>query len=175
MRWFKLVLIGAMVAGVMSVASPTLASGSGTETQYRFVLAPANTAISPGGGTMASPGDWISVKGSGLFDPAARTVTARGTFIHYSAEGAVVCKGTWQATGFSSFTAFGVDDQGQEGGQLSIVVTHVCKTMGMTMTGIPMTVTSVVNAPAGGGYVEGTTVCDFTEPTGGTVTIEPEQ
>jgi hypothetical protein len=47
---------------------------------------------------------------------------------------------------------------------LSIVVTRYCKTMGMTMTNIPMTVTSAVGAPAGSTYVEGTTVGDFTQP-----------
>ena len=55
------------------------------------------------------------------------------------------------------------------GGVLSIVVTHDCKTMGMTMPGIPMSVTSTVNAPAG--YVQGTTVADFTQPLGGIVAI----
>ena len=47
--------------------------------------------------------------------------------------------------------------------------------MGMTMTGIPMTVTSTVDAPAGSSYVEGTTVGDFTQPTGGGVEIQPDQ
>ena len=91
--------------------------------------------------------------------------------MHYSAAGAVVCKGTWKATGFTSFTSFGGNARGDDGGVLSIVVTHYCKTMGMTMTGIPMTITSTVNAPPG--YTEGITVCDFTQPTGGTVTIRP--
>ena len=54
-----------------------------------------------------------------------------------------------------------------------MTVTHYCKTMGMTMTGIPMTVTSAVNAPAG--YTEGATVGDFTQPTSGTIVIQPEQ
>jgi hypothetical protein len=58
---------------------------------------------------------------------------------------------------------------------LSLKVTHYCKTMGMVMGGIPMTVTSTVNAPAGSSYVEGTTVCDFTVPTGGRVVMQPEQ
>jgi len=115
------------------------------------------------------------VKGSGTFDPAARTVTAKGSFVHYSASGTVICKGTWTATAFTSFTDFGTNDQGLEGGVLSIVVTHYCTTMGMTSTGIPMTVTSVIDAPAGGAYAEGTTVCDFTKPTGGAVEIQPEQ
>jgi len=92
--------------------------------------------------------------------------------VHYSAAGAVVCKGTWKATGFTSFTSFGGNARGDDGGVLSIVVTHYCKTMGMTMTGIPMTVTSTEDAQAGSAYAEGTTVGDFTQPTGGGVEIE---
>jgi hypothetical protein len=175
MRWFRLVLAGAVATGVMVMTSPALAASANSGSIYSFVLAPANTAVSPGGGTMASQGDVISVSGSGLFDPAAKTVTAKGRFVHFNAAGAVVCTGTWRASGFTSFVAFGVNDQGEAGGVLSIVVTHFCTTTGMTMTGIPMTVTSLVDAPAGSSYVEGTTVCDFTVPTGGTVTIQPEQ
>jgi hypothetical protein len=115
------------------------------------------------------------VRGSGTFDPTARTVKASGSFVHYNSSGSVVCQGTWKATAFTSFTDFGTNANGEEGGVLSLVVTHYCKTMGMSMTGIPMTVTSTVNAPAGSSYVEGTTVCDFTVPTGGTVVIQPEQ
>lgn len=175
MRRFKLILAGVITAGAMSLslASPALASSTAPSTVYSFDLAPANTALSPSGGGMASPGDSISVKGSGTFDPAASTVQAKGTFVHDSSNGTVVCQGTWTATGFTSFTDFGADNQGQDGGVLSIVVTHYCKTMGMTMTGIPMTVTSTVNAPAG--YIEGTTVAAFTQPTGGTVVIQPQQ
>jgi hypothetical protein len=62
--------------------------------------------------------------------------------VHFSSTGAVMWKGTWKATGFTSFTGFGGRARGDEGGALSIVVTHYCKAMGMTMTGIPMTVTS---------------------------------
>jgi hypothetical protein len=159
MRWFKLLAAGAVAASAMVIfaGAPALAA---TATTYSFDLATVNTALSPGGGMMASPGDTISVTGSGIFDPAARTIRAKGSFVHYSATGAVVCQGTWKATGFTSFTDFGINDQGEEGGVLSLVVTHYCKTMGMTMTGIPMTVTSTVNAPTG--YTQGTTVCDFT-------------
>jgi hypothetical protein len=124
---------------------------------------------------MAAPGDWISVKGSGTFDPAAQAVAAKGSFVHYSSTGTVVCEGMWKATGFTSFTGFGANAEGDEGGVLSIVVTHYCKTMGMTMTNIPMTVTSTVDAPAGSTYVEGTTVGDFTQPAGGGVEIQPDQ
>lgn len=174
-RWWRLALSGAVVAGAMAVTAPAWASPATEDASYSFVLAPANTAVSPSVGMMASPGDWISVRGAGTFDPSAGTVAAMGTFVHYNSAGTVVCKGIWKATAFTSFTSFGTDDQGQAGGMLSIVVTHYCKTMHMVMTGIPMTVTSTVDAPPGGGYVEGTTVCDFTESTSGTVTIEPEQ
>lgn len=175
MRWFRLGMASTVLAGAASLmlVSPALATGGATDPAYSFSLAPANTAVAPAGGMMASAGDSISVKGSGTFDPGAGTVTAKGTFVHYSSTGAVICKGTWRATGFGGFTDFGSDGQGDEGGVLSIVVTHYCTTLGMTMTGIPMTVTSTVNAPAG--YTEGTTVGDFTTPTGGGVEIGQEQ
>ena len=80
-----------------------------------------------------------------------------------------------EGDGFTSFVDFGTNGQGEEGGVLSIVVTHYCTTMGMTMTGIPMTVTSPVDAPTGSTFVGGTTVGDFTRPTGGGVEIQPDQ
>lgn len=174
MRWFKLIIVCSVAAWAMALfAEPPAAAATST---YSFDLAPADTAVSPSGGTMCGttmPGDWISVTGSGTFDPAAKTIQAKGSFVHHSSSGAVVCQGTWKATAFTSFTDFGTNDQGQDGGVLSMVVTHYCKTMGMTMTGIPMAVTSTVGAPAG--YAEGTTVGDFTQPAGGTVLIQPGQ
>jgi hypothetical protein len=177
MRGLKLVLVCAFVASLLSLVlgSPVLAAGTTSDTIYSFDLAPANTALSAYGGMMASPGDWISVRGSGTFDPTALTVKAGGSFVHYNSSGAVVCQGTWKVTAFTSFTDFGTNADGEEGGVLSLKVTHYCKTMGMVMGGIPMTVTSTVNAPAGSSYVEGTTVCGFTVPTGGRVVIQPEQ
>ncbi len=160
----------AVSAMALFAGPPALATAAATSTTYSFDLATANTTVSPNGGTMASPGDWISVKGSGTFDPAAKTIRAKGSFVHYNASGTIMCQGTWKATAFTGFTDFGTNDQGENGGVLSMTVTHYCTTMGMTMTGIPMTVTSTVNAPAG--YTEGTTVADFTQPTGGTVVIQ---
>lgn len=177
MRRFKLLVMCAAMAWAVSLfaGSPAPAAATATNT-YSFSLAPADTAISPNGGTMCgatTAGDWISVKGSGTFNPADGTIQAKGSFTHYNASGTVVCQGTWKATALTGFTSFGVNDQGEEGGVVSMTVTHYCTTMGMTMTGIPMTVTSTANAPAG--YTEGTTVGDFTQPTGGTVVIQPEQ
>jgi hypothetical protein len=175
MRWIKLTMVCAVAAGAVALSAGSQAMAA-TATPYSFSLGKANTALSPNGGTMCGPtaaGDWISVTGSGTFDPAASTIRAKGTFTHYSSGGAVVCQGTWKATGLTGFTDFGSNDQGEEGGVLSMTVTHYCTTMGMTMTGIPMTVTSTVNAPAG--YTQGTTVGDFTQPASGTVVIQPEQ
>lgn len=68
-------------------------------------------------------------------------------------------------------TDFGGRQHGRHGGVLSLVVTHYCMTMGEVHTGIPMTVTSTLNAPPGSAYTEGTTVADFTRPIGGGVSI----
>lgn len=182
MRTFKLLVITTAAAAAMTIfgGAPVMAAATATTTSYSFDLAAANTAISPAGGTMCGPtaaGDWISVTGSGTFDPAAGSIQAKGSFTHYNSGGSIVCRGTWKAAALTAFTDFGVNDQGEEGGVISMTVTHYCKTMGMTMTGIPMTVTSTVtstvNAPAA--YTDGTTVGDFTQPTGGTVVIQPEQ
>jgi hypothetical protein len=175
MRGLKFVLVCAFIVGLLSLVlwSPAWASGTTSHTVYSFDLTRGDTASSPIGGGMASPGDWISVKGSGTFDTTAGTVNASGSFVHYNSSGSVVCQGTWKATAFTSFTDFGKNTNGEEGGVLSLVVTHYCKTMGMTMPGISMTVTSTVNAPAG--YVEGITIHVFTVPTGGTVVMQPMQ
>jgi hypothetical protein len=172
MWWLRYIPVGALLYGLLAsgLAAPVRASNS----VYSFDLI-KTTALSPSGGMMSSPGDWISVSGSGTFDPSARTIQAGGAFTHYAANGTVICRGQWQATSFTSFVDFGTNSDGQEGGVLSLVVTHYCRTMRMTMTGIPMTVTSTANAPAGSGYVPGITVCDFTKPTGGKVVLQPEQ
>lgn len=177
MRRLKFMLVGAFIVCLLSLVlgSPVWALGTTSDMVYSFDLTRGDTASSPTGGGMASPGDWISVKGSGTFDTTARTVNASGSFVHYSSSGAVVCQGTWKATAFTSFTDFGKNTNDEEGGVLSLVVTHYCKTMGMTMTGISMTVTSTVNAPAGSSYVTGITVHVFTNPTGGTVVMQPQQ
>lgn len=175
MRWYALPLAGALVAGTLSIlpAAPALAASRAQGTDYSFALVPADTAVSPGGGSMAQPGDSITVRGGGTFDPSALTVHAGGTFVHYRHDGTVMCTGRWQATGFGGFTDFGPGRHGAEGGVLSIVVTHYCPAMHMTMTGIPMTVTSAVNGPAG--TVTGITAGDFSQPAGGSVWLHRDR
>jgi len=103
-------------------------------------------------------------------DPGAWTVAASGTFVHYRADGTAHCKGTWRATALTGWTDFGGNHDGEHGGVVSLVITHYCTTMRMVHANVPMTVTSTLNAPSDS-YVEGTTMGDFTVPTGGSVVI----
>ncbi len=73
-------------------------------------------------------------------------------------------RGTWVATAFKGFTAFGGPNNGIQGGVLNITVT-LFPGGGAPVTGVPMSVTCAVNAPPG--TEEGTTVDGFTEKTGG--------
>ncbi len=134
----------------------TVATASSTG--FSFSLTGPNFAENP------STGDTIRVTGSGTFDPSAGTVTASGSFTHFLSDGSVFARGTWVATGFTSFTGFGGPNNGHQGGVLAITVT-LFPDGGAPVTGVPMTITCVVNAPAG--TEEGTTVDGFTEKTGG--------
>src|SRR5512135_3824743 len=133
-----------------------------------FRLAPPNTAVAPTRGKMATAGDSIRVTGGGTVTVGG-PVDAKGGFVHYNADGTVHCRGWWKATAVTGWTDFGGGNgrHGRHGGVLSLVVTHYCTTMGEVHTGIPMTVTSTLNAPPGSAYTEGTTAADFTRPTGG--------
>jgi len=91
---------------------------------------------------------------------------ANGSFTIFSSAGAVVARGTWQATGFTSFDAFGGPSPGIQGGVLDITVT-LFPDGGTPETGVPMSVTCRVNHPTGFTGEEGTTVDGFTEKTGG--------
>jgi hypothetical protein len=116
-RWLKIILATAVtaLATTLSLGAPAIAATTTTASVYSFDLTTPNTALSPDGGTMAAPGDSISVTGSGTFNPAAKTVRAKGTFVHYRSDGTVMSQRTWKATGFTGFTDFGTDGQGQEG------------------------------------------------------------
>jgi hypothetical protein len=158
-----------------AVAGPAVAGPAGparqTDTSFSFALVTPNTALAPTAGTMAGAGDRIRVTGGGWFDPRTGTVYAGGTFTHLKADGTVHCRGVWKATALTGWTDFGTVRGHRHGGVASLVVTHECVTMGMVHTGIPMTVTSDLNAPAGSSYTTGVTVGDFTVAIGGRVWI----
>ena len=163
-----LTVLGLMLLGLVP---PTAATAATTSTVLGFRLASPNTAVSPDGGMMASPGDWITVTGGGIVDLTARNVAAAGTFVHYRVDGTEHCRGTWRATALTGWVSFDGSRSARRGGVISLLVTHYCWTTGMVHHGIPMTVTSTLNAPPGSPYREGTTMGDFVVPTGGHVII----
>ncbi|MGH3734473.1 MAG: hypothetical protein ACRDT6_02450 [Micromonosporaceae bacterium] len=162
-----LLRLTAVLALVILGWAPPAAASTATLT---FGLASPNTATAPYGHHMAAAGDWIRATGGGSFDAATGDVSASGSFVHYRADGTVHCKGVWRATALTGWTDFGSDRYGRHGGVIELTTTHYCKTMRMTHRGVPMTVTSTVNAPPDT-YQEGTTVGPFTVPTSGDVVI----
>jgi hypothetical protein len=110
----------------------------------------------------------IRLTGAGSFDPAAGTVVASGSFtIANNSTGAVVSKGTWKATGFTSFCSRGGPNPGVQGGVLVLTVTLSPKGES-PMTGLTMTVNCLVFGPPNNADTcspvegEGVTVADFT-------------
>lgn len=95
---------------------------------------------------------------------ACGSVVGGGSFTHTTSTGALVAKGIWEATSCTSFASFGGPNPGSQGGMLEIVVT-LFPNGGPAVTGVPMSVTCLINAPPG--LEEGTTVGSFTEKTGG--------
>lgn len=154
MRRFVLALVAAAVLLGLAVA-PATASG----TTYGFNLTGPNFAE-------AGNGDIIRVTGSGTFNPWAETATGSGSFTHRTSTGALVAKGTWAATGFTSFDSYGGPSNGFQGGSVIIVVT-LFPNGGSPVRGVSMTVTCHVGTIPGGAPEEGTMVDGFTESIGG--------
>jgi hypothetical protein len=157
MRSRAVALLAALCALVLLAFVPAASAA----TTYSFQLTGPNTAVNP------TTGDIIRVTGSGTFDTSASTVVASGSFTHTTSTGALVARGTWVATSFESFDAFGGPNNGHQGGVLDIVAT-LFPSGGSPVTGVPIEVVCVVNAPAGFTEEEGTSVDGFTEHTGGT-------
>ncbi len=153
MKRLALLLAGMALAVLLTL--PTTASG----TAYSFTLTGPNTAEEP------SSGRTIRVTGSGDFDTPTGPVTA-SSFTRFNSNGSVADRGTWQATAFVSFRAFGGPNPGIQGGQLKITIT-LFPEGGSAETGVPMIVNCRVNAPADFTEHEGTAVGSFTKRTGG--------
>lgn len=157
-----LMLLALVVPSSSATAATPTATSSGSV--LSFALVTPNTAVAPNG-------DQITVTGRGTFEPVEGTVHARGTFVHRNAGGIVQCRGIWLATALTGWTDFGTGHARTRGGIVSMLVTHYCATTGEIHTGIPMTVTSIRDAPAGSSYLEGVTVAEFTRSSAGTVII----
>ena len=155
MRRVVLALLVGVVLLVLGVAQAT-ASG----TTYGFNLTGPNFAENP------SNDDIIRVTGSGTFSPSGGWASASGSFTHRTSGGALVAKGTWVATGFTSFTSYGGPSNGFQGGSVRIVVT-LFPSGGGSVPGVSMTVTCHVGTVPAGAPEEGTMVDGFTESIGG--------
>ncbi len=125
---------------------------------YGFSFFGPQVSSSPSG---PFAGDTVRVTGSGSFDPGAATVVASGSFTISDPSGSVVQRGTWKATAFGGFQAFGGPRPGFQGGALQITVT-VFFNGGPQLTGISMTVICLIAAPPGTG-AEGITIGEFTQ------------
>lgn len=154
----RLVLVGMLVSMLAPLAArPAMAA----DTSYTFNLTGPSTAMAPSG---PFAGDTIRTTGAGSFDTGAATIVASGSFTHTKADGSVFARGTWVATSFTGFTAFGGPNPGIQGGVLELVAT-LYPTGEPPVPDVPITVTCEVNSP--GGFEEGTAVGDFTEKTAG--------
>ncbi len=149
------------VAVVATVIS-TGASATPQTTAYTFNLVGPNTAK---GTSSPFVGDTITLRGAGAFDTASETITASGAFTHISLQG-VVTPGIWKATHFDSFQSFGGPNPGLQGGVLQFEATLFEQGIAVA-TGVPMSVTCLINKPPGFTGEEGTTLGVFDEKTGG--------
>ncbi len=147
----------------LALVQPILATHA-TSSTYSFNLIGPNTALATVG---PFSGDTIRITGDGSFDLASASVTASGSFTHYCASCGGIIRGTWVATGFTSFTAYGGPSPGIQGGLLVITVT-LFPNAGSPHPGAILQVSCLVDAPSGAPD-EGITIPNFgfTESTGG--------
>ncbi len=157
----RLVLCLCLVVFPFAVAATT-ASAAGSATSFSFNLEGPVSVENP------STGETLRLTGAGTFNPSAGTVTASGSFTHFRSDGSVFLRGTWAATGFTSFTGFGGPNDGLQGGVLAITVT-LFPDGGAPVSGVPMTITCMIFGPPG--TEEGITLAGFTELTSGTTVM----
>ncbi len=154
-----------IMASILALAiSLPLITAHASSSTYSFNLIGPNTALATFG---PFKGDTIRLTGSGDFDPSSSTVTATGSFTHFCASCGGIIRGTWVATGFTSFTPYGGPNPGIQGGLLVITVT-LFPDGGSPHPGAILQVSCRVNAPPGAPD-EGITIPNFgfTDSTGG--------
>ena len=155
-----------VLASLLTLATslPIIAAHA-TSTTYSFNLIGPNTALATVG---PFSGDTIQVTGSGSFNPSSSSVTASGSFTHFCSSCGGIIRGTWVATGFTSFTPYGGPSSGIQGGLLVITVT-LFPNGGSPHPGATLQISCLVNASPGAPD-EGITISNFgfTESTGGT-------
>ncbi len=163
MKGLVILVAGVFVAASLFwLAAPPRATAA--QPTGGYVLSPPNTAENP------ATGNTIRVAGSGSFNAGGGTVVAHGSFTRFTAAGAVIDKGTWEATDFVDFDSFGGPNPGFQGGELSLEVTLFPKG-GDPEPDTAMNVFCCINADPPCFTLpfraEGTTVGSFTVKTGG--------
>ena len=119
---------------------------------FSFSVQPPNTATD-------SDGNVIRVTAGGIFDTVTRDILVMGSYTVVDADGAVVERGTWEATKFVKFSSFGGPSPGFQAGVLDMKVT-LCSDAGDTCTDVRMRI--VCNLPDfDTGKPAGTTVGRF--------------
>jgi hypothetical protein len=154
----NLIVLGLLLTLASMVALAPAAFAAATPNSFNLIK--PNTSTAPSG-------DTIRVTGSGTFDTTAKSIVASGSFTHTDSTGAIVARGTWMATGFTSFKSFGGPNPGTQGGVLWFTAT-LFPDGGAPHLGILMSITCLVGLGPGHGFEEGTTVGVFTDVTGGT-------
>jgi hypothetical protein len=140
----------------LALLAPLLAApAAASDATFSFNLIGPNITAAPDGATLRTTG-------SGSFEAGAGTIVASGSFTHFLANGTVFAKGTWKATAFVSFRAFGGPNAGTQGGLLQLIVA-LFPDGGAAVTELPMSITCRVNAPTGFTEEEGVTLASFTD------------
>jgi hypothetical protein len=153
--YLSVTILAAMLS-ILALVWPAAA----TDLTYSFTLTGPQVAEDP------NTSNTIRVTGSGSFDTSARTVIGSGSFAMFNSGGAVISRGTWNATSFVSFDSFGGFSPGFQGGVLKIIVT-LSPDAGTAVTGVSMTVTCRVNAPSNFKGDEGIIIGSFTKTIAG--------
>ena len=141
--------------------SPLVLPAAASGTSFGFNLVGPQTTMAVSG---PIAGDTLRTTGSGSFDTSG-SIVASGSFTHIKANGTVFDRGTWQATVFVSFTAFGGPNPGLQGGELKFHATFLPD--GGTPSTRLVTVVCRINAPSGFTDPEGVRVGLFTDVTRG--------
>lgn len=159
----KLVMLGFVTMLIATLSTLPLvlpAAASGTNFGFNLVGPQSTMAVSE-----PIAGDTLVTTGSGSFDTSTDAIVASGSFTHIKANGTVFDKGTWQATSFVSFAAFGGPNPGLQGGELKFQANFL-PDRGAPSTRL-VTVVCRINAPSGFTASKGVTVGLFTNVTRG--------
>ena len=156
-----MLVLASLIASTFSIPIFAVQAAASTDS---FNLVTPNTALATVG---PFTGDTIRLTGSGNFDPSTSSVIASGSFTHYCSSCGGIVRGSWVATDFDSFTAYGGPNAGTQGGLLVITVT-LFPSGGSPHLGAILQISCEVNAPSGAPK-EGITIPNFgfTESTGG--------